>query len=123
MADQQFQQNFWLLHKTFEFLLSRVSWRIAKCNTNMRKAIPADDKRLGVTLYLLGDGCSIRSAANIFGIREQSVNNIFQEVTRAIFAEPDQEFISYPKGHHLLEVMKVFKTLSSQPTCVAIDGS
>ena len=39
----------------------------------------------------------MRSTANIFGISEQSLSNIVQELTGAIVAELDEEFISNPK--------------------------
>lgn len=123
MHDQQFQANFRISHETFDFLLSRISWRISKRNTNMRKSIPAD-KRLAVTLYLLGDGSSLRSVANIFGISEQSVSNIIRNVTGAIIAELAKEFIAIPSGQHLIDVMNGFQALSGLPNCVgAVDGS
>lgn len=123
MNDGAFQQNYRVSRETFQFLLMRLTPFIMRKDTNMRKAI-SPGKRLAVTLYILGDNTTYKTAANLFGVSKTSVACIIQQVTLAISTHLFKEFICIPTGQHLQDIINGFRHISGLPNCVgAIDGT
>jgi len=67
----------------FEFILTKIGSKINKQDTNMRKAIPIQE-RLAVTLRFLTTGDSFVSLEYLFKISHQSISRIVPEVCLAI---------------------------------------
>lgn len=77
-------QNFCRMSATdFEYLLNKLGPIIMKQNTNMRKAIPVQE-RLAVTLRFLASGDSFTSLSYLFKFSNQVISNIFHEVCKAL---------------------------------------
>lgn len=68
----------------FEFLLSKVSPRIQRGDTNMRSAIPAKIK-LELTLSYLATGNSYRSLSHFFRVSKPAISLFIPEVLDAIY--------------------------------------
>ncbi len=57
--EDEWRENFRMNKETFYRLVDLLRPRIAKSDTNYRKAVPAD-KRLAITIYLFASGCNYR---------------------------------------------------------------
>ena len=67
----------------FELLILKIGPKIYKQDTNMRKAIPVQE-RLAVTLRFLATGDSYHSLAYLFKISHQLISIIIPEVCLAL---------------------------------------
>ncbi|KAF9409715.1 hypothetical protein HW555_005094 [Spodoptera exigua] len=67
----------------FEYLLSRISRRISKQDTQLRKAIPARI-RLAITLRYLATGDDYGSLHYLFKVSPQAISEIIPEVCHAL---------------------------------------
>lgn len=67
----------------FEFILGKIGPKIRKEDTNMRKAIPIQE-RLAVTLRFLASGDTFTSLEYLFKISHQAIRRIVPEVCEAI---------------------------------------
>lgn len=67
----------------FQFLLNKIGPKIIREDTNLREAIPAQE-RLAVTLRFLATGDSFRSLGYLFKISHQAISCIVPEVCSAI---------------------------------------
>ncbi|KAL4084072.1 hypothetical protein QTP88_029388 [Uroleucon formosanum] len=70
----------------FEHLLSKIGPIIMKEDTNMRKAIPVQE-RLAITLRFLASGDSFTSLSYLFKCSNQVISNIVHEVCKALVHE------------------------------------
>lgn len=79
----QFKNFCRMSSEDFEFLLNEIGPKIAKQDTNMRKAIPIQ-VRLAVTLRFLVSGDSFASLGYLFKISHQCISRIIPEVCEAL---------------------------------------
>lgn len=70
----------------FEHLLSKIGPIIMKEDTNMRKAIPVQE-RLAITLRFLASGDSFTSLSYLFKCSNQVISNIVHDVCKALVHE------------------------------------
>ncbi|KAF0710068.1 protein ANTAGONIST OF LIKE HETEROCHROMATIN PROTEIN 1-like [Aphis craccivora] len=67
----------------FEYILNKIGPVITKLDTNMRKAIPAQE-RLAITLRFLASGDSFVSLSYLFKVSNQCISTIVREVCDAL---------------------------------------
>jgi len=67
----------------FEYILNKIGPDITKLDTNMRKAIPAQE-RLAITLRFLASGDSFVSLSYLFKVSNQCISIIVREVCDAL---------------------------------------
>lgn len=67
----------------FEYLLSQISTRISKQDTQLRKAIPAQI-RLAITLRYLATGDDYESLHFLFKVSPQIISKIIPDVCHAL---------------------------------------
>jgi len=67
----------------FEYILNKIGPDITKQDTNMRKAIPAQE-RLAITLRFLASGDSFVSLSYLFKVSNQCISTIVKEVCDAL---------------------------------------
>ncbi|KAK9879179.1 hypothetical protein WA026_004027 [Henosepilachna vigintioctopunctata] len=106
----------------FEYLLTMVSPKINKMNTNMREAITAKE-RLAVTLRFLATGDSYSSLQYLFRISKSSVSSIIPETCDAII-ETLRDYVKMPSNQNeWLEKARGFEEKWAFPHAIgAIDG-
>jgi hypothetical protein len=77
-------ENFCRMSATdFEYLLSKIGPIIQKTDTNMREAIPVQE-RFAVTLRFLASGHSFRSLSALFKFSVQTVSRCIFDVCNAL---------------------------------------
>ncbi|CAG5047000.1 unnamed protein product [Parnassius apollo] len=84
-----------LTSTNFEYLLNIVGHRIAKQDTNYRKAIPPVD-RLSITLKYLSSGNSFSSICDVFKVSPQLISSIITEVCHALVGELS-DYVKIPR--------------------------
>ena len=105
---------------TFDYLCEKLSSSVAKSDTVMRKAIPVE-KRVAMTLWFLATGADYRSIGHLFGV---SVCLVTKEVCASIVSQLLPQFVRFPTGSLLTEVVEGFKNELGFPQCVgAVDGT
>lgn len=67
----------------FEYLIQKIGPIVTKSDTNMRKAIPVQE-RLAVTLRFLATGDSFVSLSYLFKFSSQTVSRCVQNVCQAL---------------------------------------
>lgn len=67
----------------FQIILNKIAPEIRKSDTNMRKAIPVQE-RLAITLRFLATGDSYTSLGYLFKVSHQVISLIVPEVCKAI---------------------------------------
>ena len=89
----------------------------------MRTAVSVE-KRVGVTLWFLATTAEYRTLAHLFGIGRSTVCNIVQETLKAIVSVLMRQYITFPNGSGLQDVIEGFSERFGVPQCAgAIDGS
>lgn len=101
----------------------KVSPHIEKKNTNMREAIPSEE-RLAVTLRYLATGESYSSLQYQFRISASTLSLIIPEVCRIIFQVLKDDFLKCPStSEEWLQIAKLFQDRWQLPHCLgAADG-
>lgn len=122
-TEMEFLQNFRMSKATFNYICQRLSTRLERQDTNMRRPIPLA-KRVGVALYWLATGSCYRTLANLFGIANSSICGIIHDFCQAVREVLMPEYIKLPQGDDLREVIDGFRQRWGFPQCAgAIDGS
>lgn len=95
LASKEFENFARMTSSQFEILLKMVAPLIKKKDTNMRNAIPVQE-RLLVTLRYLGTGESQNSLRFSFKISQSSINSIISETVEGIIASLFKKFVKFP---------------------------
>ena len=99
----------------FQHLLELVSPLISKKDTNMRKAISAEE-RLALTLRLLSTGDSQQSLSFSFGIGKATVSRIVAKTSDAIYKILKEKYMSAPRTEKdWLKISKDFEENWNMP--------
>ncbi|XP_046811158.1 protein ANTAGONIST OF LIKE HETEROCHROMATIN PROTEIN 1-like [Lucilia cuprina] len=109
--------------ETFKELLHLVSPYIAKQDTNMRKAIPAQE-RLAVTLRFLASGDSYKRLSVLFRIAPNTISLFVSSVCDAIYKALKGSYLKVlSTQEEWNEVAFKFNNLWNFPNCIgAVDG-
>ena len=106
--------------ETFTYLCEQLSNRLSRQDTVIRTV----KQRVAVTLWFLATPAEYRTIAHIFGIARSTVCEIVHETCKAIVDGLLKQYIQFPSGTKLDEIVHGFLTKWGVPQCVgAIDGS
>uniref|UniRef100_A0A1B0DG73 Uncharacterized protein n=1 Tax=Phlebotomus papatasi TaxID=29031 RepID=A0A1B0DG73_PHLPP len=110
-------------HQSFLKILDKIKPAIIRRNTQMRKAISAEE-RLVATLRFLATGQSYEDLKFSTGISPQSLCKIIPETCEAIFNSLREDFLKFPESEdEWKEKASQFSVLWNFPHCLgAIDG-
>ena len=94
---------------------------IEKRNTQLRRAI----LRLGITIWFLSTGrTEYRILVHLFGVSRSSVCCVIKEVSTAVVKVLMKQYIKFPVGEDLNNMIKGFEEKWEFPNCGgATDGS
>ena len=121
-TSEDWLSNFRMSKNTFNYLCEKLSC-VAKSDTVMRRAIPVE-KQVAMTLWFMVTGADYRTIGHLFGVSKSSVCLVTKEVCCCIVSQLLHQFVRFPTGSALTEVVEGFKNELGFPQCVgAVDGS
>ncbi|XP_077118910.1 uncharacterized protein LOC143774981 [Ranitomeya variabilis] len=107
---------------SFRYLLRRVEGSIGRQDTQLRRAISAEE-RLLVTLRFLATGETLRSLHFQFRIGVSTLSGIIAETCRALWDNLREEFLPVPTREIWEANAQKFEEVCSFPNCIgAVDG-
>lgn len=122
-TSQEWLQNFRLSRETFMYLCDTLVTKIARMDTQMRKAI-TPEKRIALTLWFLSTGSDYRTISHLFGVSKPTVCLVVKEICTAIVDTLLSKYIHIPGGAALQETIQRFEFEYGFPQCAGVvDGS
>ena len=118
-------ENFRMSRETFLYLCEQLHPRLSKQNTVtvMCNAITVE-RRVAISLWFLATSSEYRTIGHLFGVARSTVCEIVHETCTAIVDCLLTQYIQFPSGTRLQEVVDGFLMKWGVPMCVgAIDGS
>ena len=116
-------ENFRMSRERFACLCDKLRPVIACQDTYFCKCI-STEKRVAVTLWCLATPTEYRTLAHLFGIARSTVCMIVHNTCKAIVDVLIKEYIRFPVGQDLKDVVSGFENKWGFPQCAgAIDGS
>ena len=82
------------------FICEKVRDKITYHNTNMRRALPVE-QRMAITIWRLATNCGYRIIGDLFGVGVSTVCMIVQQTCKAFASSMQQEFMILPTGEQL----------------------
>ena len=107
--------------ETFLFLCSQLRQYIKRTDTKFRKFISVE-KRLAVTLLCLATPCECRSISHLFGIGHSTVCEIVYDTCRVIIENLLSQYIKFPTGAQLDNIVAGFEQYIKFPTGAQLDN-
>ena len=115
--------NFRMSQATFVYVCNELRSTIEKANTEMRKAIPVE-QRVALTLWYLATNADYRTIGHLFGVSKATVCMVTKEVCNAIVKVLLPRYIQVPAGDELKKVVEGFRNDLGFPQCAGvIDGT
>lgn len=122
-TDDDWLENFRMSKSTFYFLCEKLRPCIERKNTRMRLAICVEH-RVAITVWCLATCCEYRTIGHLFGVARSTVCVIVHDTCKAIVHVLLDEYIKFPQGAELCDVVAEFKAKWGMIQCAgAIDGS
>lgn len=116
-------ENFRMSNATFLYICNELRSMIEKNDTNMRKAIPVE-QRVALTIWFLSTGSDFRTIGHLFGVSRSTVCLVTREVCQAMVAVLLPKYIRFPVNDGLKEVVTGFKHKWGFPQCAGVvDGT
>ncbi|XP_050669788.1 uncharacterized protein LOC126968728 [Leptidea sinapis] len=107
---------------TFDYILSKISDKITKEDTNFRKSIIPKEK-LFITLRFLSTGTPFRALAYSFRMGKSTLASIVHETCRVLWTELVPIHMPTPTEQRLKAIAEDFEATWNFPHCIgAIDG-
>ena len=115
--------NFRMFQATFIYVCNELRSSIEKTDTEMRKAIPVE-QRVALTLWFLATNTDYRTIGHLFGVSKSTVCVITKEVCAAIVKVLLPKYIQLPSGEELKKIVEGFRDELGFPQCAGvIDGT
>ena len=120
---QDWVENFRMSKETFLYICNKLSPALTRSDTMFRKCVSVQ-QRVAVTLWCLATPTEYRTIAHLFGIARSTVCKMVHETCRSIVEVLLKDYIKFPSGDQLDQVVDEFKGKWGVPQCFgAIDGS
>ena len=120
---EEWLENVRVSKETFLHLCTRLNPIIARQDTRMRRAINVEH-RVAITLWCLATCSEYQTIGHLFGVACSTVCVIVHTTCEAINEVFTKEYLSFPTGNDLKDVVDGFKDKWDIVQCAgAIDGS
>ncbi len=114
--------NFRMSKETFVYLCEQLRPTVYRQDTRLRKAIPVE-KRVAIALWCLATPAEYRTIGHLFGVARSTVCIIVHSVVDAIVNVLLRQYIQFPTGEQLTNVINGFESTWNFPQCAGgIDG-
>ncbi|XP_051907345.1 uncharacterized protein LOC127591319 isoform X6 [Hippocampus zosterae] len=121
-SPSQFQQNFHLSRKTFEYICSRVKHAMGRRDTNFRPSIPFE-KRVAIAVWKLANGGGYKTISRLFGVGLSTVYLCVRDFCVAVTKLLLPIHIRCPDADQLVELSTLFHDTWGAPQCVGVLGA
>ncbi|XP_061541890.1 uncharacterized protein zgc:113227 isoform X1 [Phycodurus eques] len=121
-SPSQFQQNFHLSRKSFEYICSRVSRAMGRRDTNFRLSIPFE-KRVAIAIWKLSNGGGYNTISRLFGVGLSTVCMCLWDFCNAVIKLLLPIHIRCPDADKLVEMATLFHRTWGAPQCVGVIGA
>lgn len=101
-------ENFHVSKETFVYLCGKLRPYIECQDTRLRKVICVEH-RVAITLWCLATCGEYRTTGHLFGIARCTVCVIVHDTFKALVSTLKSQYISFPQGDELTEVIRGFK--------------
>ncbi|XP_033644807.1 protein ALP1-like isoform X2 [Asterias rubens] len=91
-TDNDWIENFRMSKATFMFICEKMRDKITYHNTNMRRALPVE-QRMAITIWRLATNCGYRIISDLFGVGRSTVCMIIQQTCKAFASSMQKEFM------------------------------
>lgn len=119
----RWREHFRVNRDTFLFLVNRLTPTLQRNNTRLRQAVSVE-KRIAIALWRMATNVEFRTISSLFGVGRSSACKITHDVALAIKLELGNEFIQFPAGEQLQNVVNGFEERWGFPQVGgAIDGT
>ena len=119
---EKLQKCMRLSSESFDIILDAIRPAIIKQDTQLRKAIPAE-QRLAVTLMFLSTGDSVNTLSLLFRIGESTIRSIVYETCQAIWLRLKDTYLKTPSSpNEWLQIASGFEQLWNFPHCLGAIG-
>ena len=121
--DKEYISEFRMSYHTFAELCDLLRPHIERKNTRFREAIPVE-KRVVVALHRLAHGTSFNILSRHLGCGKSTAIKICEEVNKVLVKHLQPQYIRFPTGDKLREVISAFQSKTGLPMAAgAVDGS
>ena len=121
--DAEWSRHFRMKRATFGYLVNRIRPHLDYQDSTFRESIPVE-KRVGIMLWRLSTPDAYRTIGELFGVGKSTACVITHELCKIVQDFLLPEFVSFPTGDRLHEVIDGFDNELNFPQCVgAIDGT
>ena len=122
-TERDWIENFRVSKETFHRLCDKLRPHIKRKNTHLRKSTCVEH-RVAITVWCLATCSEYRTIGHLFGVARCTVCVIVHDTCKAIVNVLLKEYIQFPRGDKLREVVAGFRTKTGMIQCAgAIDGS
>ncbi len=123
-TDREWIRNFRMKKASFQMLCQLLEPALPQREvTNAKKPVPLE-KRVTICIWRLATPCEYRTIGHLFGVARSTACMITHEVVAAIIAVVYPQYVKWPNGNELLDVVRGFEYHRGMPQCAgAIDGT
>ena len=123
LTDSQWREHFRMTRTTFVWLCNKLRPYISRQDTRLRKCVEVE-KRVALTLWRLATNVEFRTIGTVFGVARSTACQIVHDTINAIVNVLQEQFLSFPSGDRLQEIIDGFELRWGFPqTAGAIDGT
>ncbi len=119
---QDWLENFRMSRETFLYLCDKLSSRIGRNETVMRKAVPME-QRVALTVWFLATGADYRTIGHLFGVLKSTVCVMTKQVCHSTVQLLLPEYIKVCTGTALKEVVDRFGNGHGFSQCAGVVDS
>ena len=120
---QDWIENFRTCKETFLYIFNKLAPTLHRTDTILRRPLSVEG-RVAVALWCIATPTEYHTIAHLFGIAKSTVCEIVHETCQCILDVFMKDYIQFPTGNKLDQVVDEFKTKWGVPQCFrATDGS
>ncbi|KAJ8018434.1 Protein ANTAGONIST OF LIKE HETEROCHROMATIN PROTEIN 1 [Holothuria leucospilota] len=123
LTNERWRHHFRINKDTFQFVCDSLRPILQRNRTRFRRPITVE-KRVAIALWRMATNVEFRTLSTLFGVGRSTACKITHEVASALRTVFEQEYLQFPEGDALMDIVHGFETRWGFPQVAgAIDGS